>query len=85
MEKMVNRFSERQGFLQQYDKIISGFSALFDINERPPLFLVDSLPDPFSNKEWDSMSVDHRDQENLSLPSWVFNPYSLLKKPSRIR
>jgi len=72
IQSVVKGFSDKKFYLKQYDKIISGFSNLFDIDELPVLYLVDSLPDPFSDKEWDSMSVDDRDQEKFSIPRGIF-------------
>ena len=72
IKTVLESFNNEEGFLKQYDKIISGYSILFDIKEMPSLHLVDKLPEPFSCKEWDAVSVDDQDEKKFSIPKGVY-------------
>ena len=72
IQSVFEYFNNEDAFLKQYYRIILGFSALFDINEKPPLRLVDNLPDPFSDKAWDAMCVDAQDEKKFSIPKGIY-------------
>jgi len=65
-------YTNEEQFIKQYHSIIESFQKNFQIKDYPKLYLVDTFPDIFSNKTWDSMSIDKDDEKHFSIPRGIY-------------
>ncbi len=72
MQQINSIFDHENKFIEQYHLIIKSFQKIFNIEDYPKLYLVDTFPDVFSDKAWDSMSIDKNDEVHFSIPRGIY-------------
>lgn len=69
-EKEISKFVEI-GYKENYLKIVESFKSIFNIGKWPPLYIVDKLP-KFGNDEWESVSIDEKDETYFGIPQGIY-------------
>lgn len=67
-------YKDDNDIIKQYELILNCFVEVFNIKGdiTPKLYIVDKLPEPFSDKTWSAMSVDLEDEKIFNIPWGIY-------------
>lgn len=68
----INKFYTSKGYIDNYHIILHEAQKIFNTKIDVPLFLVESLIEPFNSRDCDSISIDKEDSIKIGLPYGIY-------------